>query len=120
MCIDAPLERCVQALGPHRSECFVYYRVHPDDLPAVCSAVHHFQSGLRAAQPALIARLLRQSPGNDGLLTLMETYALADERPPLPDAAAEVTWVEWLAPLAQTLAPWLRGLRHIEIFQPCV
>ncbi|MDP3822770.1 MAG: DUF4936 family protein [Burkholderiales bacterium] len=97
-------------------ELFIYYRLDVADAPAAQAAVAVFQAGLLARYPWLKARLLRRPNATDGQETWMETYA-AD--PALnttgitPAIAAEIELA------AAVLTPWLRGVRHIELFQAC-
>jgi hypothetical protein len=74
---------------------YVYYRVREADLAAVSAALRALQGDVE---------LLRRPGASDGLVTLMEVHR-AD------DAAVE-------ARCAAAVAPWLQGVRHVEVFAP--
>lgn len=109
----------------HRA--YVYYRVAPADATACIQAVQALQQQWMARHPGLKAQLLvKQAPPADNTppspdaarparTTLMETYAWvpAGTGTPPPDAAA----LE--AALAACTAPWVDGVRHVEVFAPC-
>jgi hypothetical protein len=113
MSIDAPNALIGSPGDAPSPRWFIYYRVHLDDLPDVQATVHRFQAELRASHPALDAGLLRRPHAADGLVTLMETYAMNGDA--APDAALP-TAIELAA---SPLGPWLRSERHIEVFVPC-
>jgi hypothetical protein len=74
---------------------YVYYRVREADLAPAVAALNSLPGSFE---------LLRRPGASDGLVTLMEVHR-AD------DAALE-------ARCAAAVAPWLRGVRHIEVFSP--
>ena len=103
----------------------VYYRVAADALDAVIDAVRDIQRGIardasevrtelhvRSAQPVTGT----PSGAPDADATLMETYRLA-ERASEPRLAA---FLDLLADRMQPLAPRVHGIRHVEVFRPCV
>lgn len=97
-------------------ELFIYYRLDVADAPAAQAAVTVFQTGLRARHPWLKARLLRRPNATDGQETWMETYA-AD--PALNSTGITPTIAAQIEQAAAALAPWLRGVRHTEVFLAC-
>ncbi|MGC4080085.1 MAG: DUF4936 family protein [Rubrivivax sp.] len=80
---------------------YVYYRVAERDVEACAAAARPVVAALPFA-----VELLRRPEIRDGLATLMEVHAAADER--AADAAE--------ARLAAALAPWIVGGRHVERF----
>lgn len=76
---------------------YVYYRVPHDAVADVVAALHGELAGG-------VLELLRRPESDNGLTTLMEVYAAGAD-------AAE-------ARVAALVAPWLRGERHLEIFEP--
>jgi hypothetical protein len=75
---------------------YVYYRVPQDAVADVVAA-------LRSELAGGGFELLRRPETADGLATLMEVYAPGAE-------AAEPR-------IAALVAPWLRGERHVEVFE---
>jgi hypothetical protein len=88
----------------------VYYRIDAANLANAAAAVRDFQTRLRDAHRGLQAALLRRPGEQDGEITLMETYAM----PGGVDEALQARIDE----VAAALAPWQRGTRHTEIFEP--
>ncbi len=78
------------------------------------------QAALCERHPGLIAHLLVRVDGAQtpvGAVTLMETYA---QQAPPSDAAAGVSpalQAELEEAAAAVLQPWLRGARHVEVFE---
>jgi hypothetical protein len=96
---------------------FIYYRVNPDDLAAAVADVRGFQADLKRQFPGLQATLMRRpEPREDGLITLMETYAV--DVALLKDT--EFDWPAIVEMAAGPLARLVLGARHIEEFVPCV
>ncbi len=89
---------------------YVYYRVDAAGVADAASAVRTFQSRLGESHPELQAALLRRPGEQDGQVTLMETYAM----PGGISGALQARIDE----AAACLAPWLRGTRHTEVFEP--
>ena len=98
------------------AELFIYYRLDVADAPAAQAAVAVFQAGLLARYPWLRARLLRRPNATDGHETWMETYA-ADPALNSTGITPEVT--AQIEQAAAVLAPFLRGVRHTEVFLAC-
>lgn len=97
-------------------ELFIYYQLDVADAPAAQRAVAVFQAGLSARYPWLRARLLRRPNATDGQETWMETYA-AD--PALSTTGITPAIATQIEQAAAVLAPWLRGVRHAEVFLAC-
>lgn len=100
---------------PSASACelYVYYRVAAEHARAVDAAVARFQTQLEAAHPGLSARRLCRPAALEvhaGERTFMEVYRTTG------GASIDPGAVEAAAAL---LAPWLRGARHLEVFEPC-
>jgi hypothetical protein len=89
---------------------YVYYRIDASNLDDAAAAVRGFQARLCQGRPALQAALLRRPGEQDGQVTLMETYAA----PGGVSGALQARIDE----AARCLAPWLRGARHTEVFEP--
>jgi hypothetical protein len=89
---------------------YVYYRIDTASLADAAQAVRDVQALLREAHPGLQAALLRRPGERDGQVTLMETYAM----PGGVDEALQARIDE----AATALAPWQRGARHTEVFEP--
>jgi hypothetical protein len=90
------------------AQVFVYYRVRAADAPAVTAAVRARQDSL----PGWACTLSRRVDEDAELVTLMETYAQAGAVP-----AAALRNIE--AHMQGTLAEWIVGERHVEVFLPC-
>jgi len=90
---------------------YVYYRIDAASVAPAVAAVQAFQARLCAAHPGLQAALMRRPGEQDGQVTLMETYALPPEG---IDAALQAG----IDDAAAILAPWQRGARHTEVFEP--
>lgn len=90
---------------------YVYYRIDAASVVPVAAAVRAFQARLCAGHPGLQAALLRRPGEPDGLVTLMETYAL-------PPHGIDAALQAGIDAAAQVLTPWQRGVRHTEVFEP--
>lgn len=93
---------------------FVYYRVAVADLAAAVAAARVAQQALCNAHPGLQASLMQRpsSATEPPQVTLLETYR--------PGSAASALPVEPIEQrMTAALAPWLRGPRRIEVFEPC-
>lgn len=111
----------------------VYYRVDASQRDAAIATVRDIQRGVATAGTVVRTELLLRSAhlpaGGDASdatssgasspktadPTLMETYRL-DARTTEPELEA---FLARLAGLAMSLAPCLRGDRHVEVFRPC-
>ncbi len=89
---------------------FVYYRRDAASVVDAACAVRAFQVRLREAHPGLQAAVLRRPGEQDGQATLMETYAM-------PGGISDALQAR-IEEAAACLAPWLRGARHTEVFEP--
>lgn len=95
---------------------FIYYRIRPEALADVASAVRAWQSLCQSQQRGLQASLMhRPEPGENGL-TVMEIYLLY---PSIPHAERPALRASIETALAPSLAPHLLGARHAEVFVPC-
>lgn len=94
---------------------FVYYRVAQADLPQAVAAARRAQQALAARHPGLATELM-QRPASDApdQLTLLETY-----RPAAGPTGLDALRGEVERQMAEALAPWLRGPRRAEVFEPC-
>ena len=90
---------------------YVYYRIDAASLDEAAAAVREFHARLRETTPGLQASLLRRPGAQDGQVTLMETYAM-------PGGIGQPLQAEIDAAAATVLAPWQRGPRHTEVFEP--
>ena len=89
---------------------YVYYRIDAASVAEAAAAVQAFQARLGESHPALQAALLRRPGDQDGQVTLMETYAM-------PGGITDALQAR-IDEAAACLAPWLRGARHTEVFEP--
>ena len=102
--------------GQPMRELFIYYRSRVECEAAVAALVRGFQAQLAIEHPALTARLLRRPEPKDGLLTWMETYALATMN---PDHAIDAGLQLQIESAAACLRGVIEGERHTEVFTPC-
>ena len=97
-------------------ELFIYYRIQLDQLNAARAAVVAMQLDLMAAHAHLQARLLHRPTSQDGLQTWMETYTTDPaHRPHGITVDLEVA----IETRAACLAPFIHGMRHVEVFVSC-
>jgi hypothetical protein len=108
------LQTCLAA-----RQLFIYWRCPAAQAGAAQTAARAMQATLCERHPGLIANLLvrvdgAQTPVDE--VTLMETYA---QQAPPSDAAAGVSAAlqAELEAAAAVLQPWLRGARHVEVFE---
>jgi Domain of unknown function (DUF4936) len=90
---------------------YVYYKVAEADAMAVATAAKRMQTALQAAIPGLVTGLARRPDMREGLVTLMESYI----HPNLPDDPTIAARIE---KAAASLAPWRKGRRYSERFDP--
>jgi hypothetical protein len=88
---------------------FIYWKTSRDLAPAAVAGLASFQSGLRARQPGLVARLYRRADESGETVTLMETYARAGGI----DTALQQ---ELVTTGMRAAAAWCQGERHVEVF----
>jgi hypothetical protein len=93
---------------------FIYWRVADSDLPAALNALRHWQAGLVARQPGLRCGLFRRMGTPPADATVMESYAI-DSALPHPGIDEALCRHIDQAGHAQ-LQHWLRGARHVEVF----
>ena len=97
---------------------FIYWRCAAAEAEAAQAAVRSLQAGLCLRHPGLSAELFLRvdgPPAPADVRTLMEVYAFRRASPGLPagiDAALQAELLD----AAQALQPWLRGARHVEVF----
>jgi hypothetical protein len=100
-----------------KRQLFVYWRVAAADAAAAAAAIRGWQSKLHGQHPALHAHLFTRVPQADDEVTLMETYAIASAMSGIGIDAALQRRIE---AEGQSIARcWLRGVRHIEVFDAC-
>lgn len=97
-------------MAPGPRQLFIYWRVSPADLPIALQALRAWQATLKAEHPALHCRLYRRHEGSPHETTVMETYA--DAAPGICEALCE--HIEQAG--SAVLKRWLRGPRHVEVF----
>lgn len=97
-------------MAPGPRQLFIYWRVSPEDLPAALKALRDWQATLKSKHPALHCRLYQRHEGPQHEATVMETYAAAA---PGIDAALR-QHIEHAG--NSVLQRWLRGPRHVEVF----
>ena len=89
------------------SALFIYWHTEPDRAATAEAAARAFQTQAQARHGGLQARLYRRSDGDRQRVTLMETYASANE---LPSTLADEA--------DRALKAWATGGRHVERFEP--
>lgn len=98
---------------------FIYWRVATDDLPAALKSLRDWQAGLVAQQPGLRCGLYQRNGSVRAELTVMETYALESAQPHagIDESLCRLIDHDGHAQLQR----WLRGPRHVEVFDalPC-
>ena len=98
-------------------ELLIYYRIRPDAAETATAAAMAMQERLRQQHPGLTARLLRRQPDVDPEPTLLEVYTYhRDGEPPGVTRAVEA---EIAAAAIASLASFIAGERHTEVFVPC-
>ena len=98
-------------------ELFIYYRIPVACASAALDTALALQARLRQRHPGLTARLLRRPDEQlHGQQTWMEIYAFD----PHSQAAGVTPQLEAeIASEAASLAPFIAGTRHTEVFIPC-
>jgi len=104
-------------MQPGRRQLFIYWRVASADVAAALQAVRAMQAQLRRNHGALCTGLYQRPQASANETTLMETYALAAHT--ACDGIDAVMQQHIEAAGAQALQPWLRGARHVEVFDAC-
>ena len=97
-----------------RRQLFIYWRCAGAEAGAALSATHALQQALRERHPALRCALYLRRDASGPEATLMETYAVAADFSPegLGPALQQAIDADAIA----ALSPWLRGQRHVEVF----
>ena len=98
---------------PGRRQLFIYWRVAPAELDAALQALRAWQAMLRAEHPALQCQLYQRDDGSKDEATVMEAYAHASTG--IDDALRR--HIEQAG--NGVLQRWLRGPRHVEVFDAC-
>ena len=93
---------------------FIYWRVAGSNLPAALNALRQWQAGLMAQQPGLRCGLYQRTGTAQADATVMESYAIdaALPHPGIDDALCRYIDQAGHAQLQH----WLRGARHVEVF----
>lgn len=93
-----------------RRHLFIYWRLAAADLPAARQALRRTQRQLVRQHPGLEAALFQRRDTAAGEATLMETYA--------GEAGVGGALQQQIeAAVAPTVQRWLRGVRHVEVFE---
>ena len=98
-------------------ELFIYYRIRVAGDAAAQAAVLEFQARLRARHVGLATRLLRRPEVQNSEQTWMEIYSFdrsVNASGITPALEAEIQTE------ALSLADFIAGTRHVEVFVPCV
>ncbi len=97
-----------------RRQLFVYWRVTHEDLPFALEALRQWQADLVSAHPALRCSLYQRCDSTEAQATVMEGYALESAGPQqgIDDRLRQHIEHSGHA----LLRPWLRGARHVEVF----
>ena len=104
-------------MRPGRRQRFIYWRVASADVAAALRAARAVQAQLRLSHPTLRTGLYLRTEAPAGEATLMEVYALDSQAARNGIDAAMQQRIE--AASAEALRPWLRGARHVEVFDAC-
>jgi len=98
-------------VSPGAAQVFVYYRVRAADAVAAIAAVRALQAKLQAELPGLDCTLSRRADSDAELITLMESYCHTD--------GVDEAWRRAIERSAgESLAAWVVGQRHVEVFVP--
>ena len=96
---------------------FIYYRIRPDDLPALRQAWCQHRDRCLQGHPHVQARLLQRQDTQGELMTMMETYLLPPALPAPDRAALRLAIDDWASAPERSI--WWQGARHWEEFEPC-
>ena len=96
-------------------ELFVYYRIRAGDAIAALAAVTSIQNQLRQRHPLLNARLLWRPEVQGGAQTWMEIYAMNS---PQSEGGITEALQREIGDMAEQMAPYIDGQRHVEAFVP--
>jgi DNA-binding GntR family transcriptional regulator len=97
-------------MAPGRRQLFIYWRVAPAEVPVALQALRAWQAELCAQHPSLQCRLYQRHDGSQHEATVMESYARAV--PGVDEALRQ--HIEHAG--TALLQRWLRGPRHVEVF----
>ncbi len=92
---------------------FIYYRVAAVHADEAVAAATRMQQALREREAGLKAELLRRPEIIESHVTLMETYAIESA------SVDEALQARIEREAAATLAGFIVGARHVEVFEPC-
>ena len=93
---------------------FVYWKVQASHVGQALDALKRVHLDLASALPGLQARRFVRSTASDEA-TVMEVYACEASRSPGGLDDAEISRLDGAA--ADAVQPWLKGRRHLEIFE---
>jgi hypothetical protein len=97
-----------------RRQLFAYGRIAGDALEPALLALRDWQSRLMARHPGLRCGLYRRSDTFENDVTVMESYAIES---PLPHDGIDAALLRHIDEEGRVLLrPWLRGTRHVEVF----
>jgi len=97
-----------------KRQLFIYWRVAARDLPTALHAVREWQAGLIAQHPTLRCGLYQRVDAAQTDATVMESYAIESAQ---PHRGIDEALLQLIAQGGQAqLAQWLRGARHVELF----
>lgn len=100
-----------------KRQVFVYWRVASADARVAMQAMRDLQRRLQGQYPGLRAGLYVRSEPSASEATLMETYAVGAMYAAQGLDADLQRHIERAG--AALLLPWLRGARHVEVFEAC-
>jgi Domain of unknown function (DUF4936) len=97
-----------------RRQLFIYWRVVHEDLPMALEALRDWQAGLVRNHPALRCSMYQRCDGPGIQATVMEAYALESTglQQGIDDTLRQHIEIAGHAVLQR----WLRGERHVEVF----
>jgi hypothetical protein len=100
-----------------KRQLFLYWRVTSADARVAMRAMRDLQRQLQGQYRGLRAGLYLRSELSAGEATLMETYAIDATQAVQGLDVGVQRHIEQAG--AALLQPWLRGTRHVEVFEAC-
>lgn len=100
-----------------KRQLFLYWRVTRADARVAMQAMRDLQRQLQGQYPGLRAGLYVRSEPSASEATLMETYAVDAMHATQGLGVDLQRHIERAG--TELLQPWLRGARHVEVFDAC-
>lgn len=100
-----------------KRQLFVYWRVATADARTALQAAREMQRQLAGQHPGLRCALYLRSDASTIEATLMESYAV--ESGEAAQGVDDLLQQRIEGVGAAAVQPWLRGARHVEVFEAC-